>query len=109
VVPNIDQPAIGSACDMVVINGTPKMGDDACVVRLSAPSKAWPDGNDKSMFCHPQLNTCVRGCSTDADCPAAWVCDRRPETLAATKPKNNPQSNGRPICVNPTCGDSSGQ
>ncbi|MFI5308245.1 MAG: hypothetical protein ACHQ53_12870, partial [Polyangiales bacterium] len=109
VAPNIEQPAIGSPCDMVVINGTPKMGDDACVVRLSAPSKAWPDGNDKSMFCHPQLNVCVRGCNTDADCPAAWVCDRRPETLAATKPKNNPQSNGRAICVNPTCGDSSGQ
>ncbi|MFI5307897.1 MAG: hypothetical protein ACHQ53_11115, partial [Polyangiales bacterium] len=105
--PNIEQPAIGSPCEMVVINGTPKMGDDACVVRLSAPSKAWPDGNDKSMFCHPQLNVCVRGCNTSADCPAAWVCDKRPETLAATKPKNNPQSNGRPICVNPTCGDSS--
>ncbi len=94
VAPNIDQPAIGSACEMVVSTARLRWAMRV-LVRLSAPSEAWPDGNDKSMFCHPQLNVCVRSCNTDANCPAAWVCDYRPDTLAATSRKNNPR-NGLP-------------
>jgi hypothetical protein len=52
--------------------------------------------SDSSMFCHPDLNVCVQGCQTSDDCPAAWVCDKREETMAAT--------NGRAMCTNPTCG-----
>jgi hypothetical protein len=53
-------------------------------------------GTDNSMFCHPDLNVCVQGCTTSDDCPGAWVCDQRDETTAMT--------NGRAYCSNPTCG-----
>jgi hypothetical protein len=49
------------------------------------------------MFCHPEHQVCVLGCATNADCPPAWICDQRGETLAMT--------NDRAFCVNPTCGD----
>src|SRR5262249_2137550 len=71
---NVAQPSVGTACqDMMA---TVK-GDMACYVKLTQPSKKWMDGIDKSMFCHPKLNVCVISCQTDADCPAAWVCDNR--------------------------------
>jgi hypothetical protein len=101
--PSIQQPGIGSPCEKVVINGTPKTGDDACIVQLSQMTAKWPDGFDKSMFCHPKLNVCVQACSTDADCPAAWVCDSRMTTLVDTASASH--MNGRKFCVNPTCGD----
>ena len=75
-------PTIGAAC-----GGT---GDAACLVTLL-------DGSlDASMFCHPALNVCMRACATDLQCPAAWVCDGRPESLAS--------SGGKAFCVNPVCG-----
>jgi hypothetical protein len=49
------------------------------------------------MICHPELNVCVLTCSSDSDCPAAWVCDGRDKTKAS--------SGGPAICVNPTCGE----
>jgi hypothetical protein len=99
----IDQPTVGVGCQKVVLNGLTLSGDAACEVKLNKPTQKWPDGADKSMFCHPTLNLCVLSCSTDADCPAAWVCDDRPETLKATQRTGH--ANGTPICVNPTCGD----
>jgi hypothetical protein len=85
------QPEIGSACASVTLaNGKTLMGDAACAVQLM-------DGRtDTSMFCHPQLNVCVQGCSSSKDCPGAWACDTRDQTLAVTK--------GRAYCANPTCG-----
>jgi hypothetical protein len=100
----IEQPTVGSACDKVMLRGQTVTKDDACVVQLKAPTKKWPDGYDRTMFCHPTLNVCVLGCSTDADCPAAWVCDTRPETLKATSARPG-HPNGSAFCVNPTCGD----
>lgn len=61
-----------------------------CAVQLKG------GGTDTSMFCHPELNVCVQGCKASTDCPAAWVCDTRPETTDMT--------NGRGFCSNPTCG-----
>jgi hypothetical protein len=85
------QPEIGSACGSVTLaNGKTLMGDAACVVTLTNGQ------SDGSMFCHPQLNVCVQGCTSSNDCPPAWACDTRDETVAATK--------GRPYCANPTCG-----
>ena len=92
-----EQPTIGDGCDMAIIGGKPVDRDHACDVRLSRPSKKWPDGIDKSMICHQELNVCVLTCSGTGDCPPAWVCDDR----AATKMS----SGGPAICVNPTCGD----
>jgi hypothetical protein len=97
-----DQPTIGDPCEMVMRNSQTLRGDEACIVRLSAPTDRFPDGNDTSMFCHPENNVCVLRCETNADCPAAWVCDDREETLASTADQGG---NGRKICVNPTCGD----
>ncbi len=98
------EPSIGSPCDQVTRNGHMLEGDAACEVRLNAPTAQWPDGVDRSLFCHPQAHVCVLGCNTDADCPPAWVCDdKRPETLAATARPGH--ENGTAICVNPTCGD----
>jgi hypothetical protein len=52
---------------------------------------------DTRMFCHKELNVCVLSCETDADCPAAWVCDNRDESVMSAGDKK--------FCVNPTCGD----
>lgn len=83
------QPEIGTNCGGEV--GSDKVkGDAACIVTLQNGSQ------DTGMFCHPNFNTCVRGCTSDNQCPPAWVCDDRPETLAKT--------NNRAFCVNPTCG-----
>jgi hypothetical protein len=82
------QPEIGSTCGEV----DPKQphGDAACLTTLA-------DGTaDAALFCHPTLAVCVRRCTSDSDCPPAWVCDTRPETLATP----NLQS---AYCVNPTC------
>lgn len=85
------QPTIGNKCDEITTPaGQMLMGDAACAVTLKDGKK------DTRMFCHPELNVCVLKCATDADCPAAWVCDTRQETVDAAK---------QPICVNPTCGD----
>jgi hypothetical protein len=83
------QPEIGSPCSDVKQGTKTVSGDSACVVSLN-------DGStDKSMFCHPELNVCVKTCQSANDCPGAWECDDRPETLAAAK---------KAFCVNPTCG-----
>jgi hypothetical protein len=97
------QPSIGDACDGAGAGAQSVGGDQACEVALSAPTTAWPDAIDRSMFCHPKQNLCVRPCSTDTDCPEAWVCDLRSATLQSTISTQRPQ--GSPICVNPTCGD----
>jgi hypothetical protein len=94
----VEQPKIGDPCEEVMRNGMTLRGNEACLVRLANGM------NDDSMICHPDLNVCVQTCSTGIDCPAAWVCDSRPETLAATSESGE---NGPAICVNPTCGDSS--
>ena len=92
----IYQPSVGSKCDEFVVPtgysnaGMTLMGAQACEVTLQDGSK------DTGMFCHPELNLCVLLCSTDADCPAAWVCDSREVTVTGA---------GQPVCVNPTCGD----
>ena len=89
--PAVHQPMVGDGCDEGASGtGTTLSGDAACAVTLASGA------TDGSMFCHPEWNVCVRGCATDADCPAAWVCDARSETLAAS---------GRAMCVNPTCGE----
>jgi hypothetical protein len=99
IAPNYEQPKIGDPCEMVMRNGEILMGNQACLVRLV-------DGSmDDSMICHPDLNVCVLTCSTTTECPAAWVCDERPETRAGTAPDDS--GNGPAICVNPTCGGSS--
>jgi hypothetical protein len=102
--PGLVQPSIGSPCESVMRNGQTLKKDAACEVRLATPTKQWPDGIDRSMFCHPQQNVCALACSSNADCPPAWVCDdKRPETLmSSVRPGHE---NGTPICVNPTCGD----
>jgi hypothetical protein len=84
------QPSIGSSCAGEVGLEKPA-GDDACLLTLR-------DGTlDKSLFCHPSLNVCVQRCTSDTDCPPAWVCDDRPDTLQQVAPNGG-------FCVNPTCG-----
>jgi hypothetical protein len=84
------QPAIGDACRDVERAGGVVTGDLACVVELANGEL------DATMFCHPELNVCVRSCSSDADCPAAWVCDDRSERAGVA-------AGARPFCVSPTC------
>jgi hypothetical protein len=83
------QPEVGSACKGVVVGGRMLTGDAACVVALTS-------GQDTSMFCHPDLNVCVKSCKNAVDCPPAWECDDRKTTIMATA--------GKAYCVNPTCG-----
>jgi len=86
---SVPQPEIGTDCGGEIGTEKPK-GDDACVITLQN------NKTDSSMFCHPSYNICVRTCSSDTECPPAWVCDAREETMLAT--------DNRPFCVNPTCG-----
>jgi hypothetical protein len=86
----VPQPGIGTPCGTDVIGAT-VFGDAACVVTLK-------DGQqDHSLFCHPDLNVCVQACASSTECPAAWVCDTRPATIASAGGKGA-------YCVNPTCG-----
>jgi hypothetical protein len=87
--PDVTQPEIGTNCGGEAGTDKPK-GDDACIIKLMG------DKEDTSMFCHPVFNSCVQTCSSDTDCPPAWVCDRRADTFAVT--------DDRAFCVNPTCG-----
>ncbi len=83
-----ERASIGSACGGEVGSAAPA-GDAACLVQLA-------DGStDASLFCHPNLNVCVRACVSSLDCPPAWVCDERPDSLASAQ--------GRAYCVNPVC------
>ncbi|HKP56439.1 MAG TPA: hypothetical protein VJV78_06960 [Polyangiales bacterium] len=100
------QPQIGSACDDAApAPTTPTTGGSRGRGTTTTPpaTRGAPcaislrgGGTDTSMFCHPQLNVCVQGCESSDDCPAAWVCDKREETMTMTK--------GRAMCTNPTCG-----
>jgi hypothetical protein len=85
------QPEIGSPCRQVDTGERVLNGDEACVVTLNAGLSS----DDDSMFCHPDMNICVKPCQSATDCPAAWQCDTRDETIQVTA--------GRPYCVNPTC------
>ena len=86
-----DQPEIGSPCrDLVDDEGNPIPLEEACVVKLRGGA------TDESMFCHPELNVCVKRCQGKSDCPAAWVCDTRRDIME--------KAGGKAFCVNPTCG-----
>jgi hypothetical protein len=87
-----DQPVMGDPCDHVERGGRELSGDAACESLL-----------DQGLFCHPQLNVCVRGCGAATDCPSAFTCDDRTETVATTRSDARP--NGSPYCTNPTCGE----
>jgi hypothetical protein len=84
-----DQPQLGSECIDVKRGNRSISGDEACVVALSG-------NRDRSMFCHPEQNICVKSCQSSTECPPSWECDARPETTLA--------AGGKAFCVNPTCG-----
>jgi len=85
---DVPQPDIGSPCGPE----TEPNGDDACVVQRIS-------GSDRSMFCHPDKHVCVKSCVSATDCPAAWECDVRNQSVTVT--------GGRAFCVSPTCGSDS--
>lgn len=66
-------------------------GDAACVMTLANGTAL------NTMFCHAELNTCVQRCTSDTDCPPAWRCDDRPDSITNA-------GNKGAFCVNPTCG-----
>jgi hypothetical protein len=89
------QAKVGSPCESVTRRNPMKqemetvLGDEACQVFLTDNSV------DEKMFCHDGFKVCVLRCSTDADCPAAWVCDDRSPSADEA---------GGAYCTNPTCG-----
>ena len=87
---NNPPPTIGTKCEKDPTSNLSQ--DQMCQVQLMNGKV------DQSLFCHKQLNVCVQKCNTDADCPRAWVCDKRQQTVDPMK------GAGQPICVNPTCG-----
>jgi len=87
--PAVVAPNIGTACGGTIA-GDELSGDAACLVTLK------DNTIDARMFCHPALNVCMRACTTDRECPAAWACDGQPDALAS--------AGGRAYCVNPVCG-----
>ena len=85
-----DQPEIGEECVTVDANMMSVPDDSKCLIQLK-------DGStDESLFCHPKLNVCVKGCSGNSQCPAGWVCDTRARQVE--------EAGGRGFCTNPTCG-----
>jgi hypothetical protein len=111
VVTTVKQPNIGDGCgDLKDAAGNPIAPDSACAVRLADPHGGpSSDGFDRRMFCHPTRNVCVMPCSSAGDCPPAWACDGRAETVASTRSTlraatDNSRPSGSAICVNPTCG-----
>ncbi len=85
------QPEIGKECTKVDEDMVPVADDTKCIVELK-------DGTtDETMFCHPKLNVCVKGCTGNSQCPAGWVCDNRQQSVDATAGKGA-------FCTNPTCG-----
>jgi hypothetical protein len=93
---DVQQPAVGSACEKVTLRDRELSGDDACVVQLAQPINGSVE--DRTLFCHNESRVCVQSCTTTANCPASWVCDTRKESMDAT--------GGRAYCINPTCGSS---
>jgi hypothetical protein len=89
----VEQPTIGDSCTDEA--GAPD--NMLCAVTLANGQ------SDTAMFCHPENNVCVLRCTSDADCPPAWVCD----TGGETKLGRDAMSIST-ICVNPTCGDTGG-
>jgi hypothetical protein len=84
------QPEVGQTCSNMKDDGTPFADDNKCIIELK-------DGKqDTTMFCHPKLNVCVKGCTGTAQCPAGWVCDSRPQQVT--------EAGGKAFCTNPTCG-----
>jgi hypothetical protein len=98
---------IGDTCEELKNGATSH--DAMCWVQLADPTGgAQHDGIDRSMFCHPASNVCVRACASHGDCPPAWVCDDRTTTRASTAstlrdPADHSRDAGSAICVNPTC------
>jgi hypothetical protein len=84
------QPEVGTSCGTDQTMAGAPTGDAACVVTFNNGM------TDASLFCHAQTKVCAKQCMSDTDCPAAWVCDSRPDSVTA--------SGGKPFCVNPTCG-----
>jgi hypothetical protein len=87
---------VGSPCENVQLRNQQVTGDAACIVKLTQPVNGSIE--DRRMFCHAESQVCVQACNTTAECPAAWVCDDRSESMTA--------SGGRSYCTNPTCGSS---
>lgn len=90
---------IGSACDEIDAAGNVISSDAMCTV-VSAGSTGG-SAERSAMFCHPEHNVCVLGCTGDADCPPSWRCDSRPETIAETQTMSLPI--GQAFCASPTC------
>jgi hypothetical protein len=88
---DVEQPSIGDPCEMVRLRNREVTDDAACEVLLQGGEV------DNKMICHNEFKVCVLSCSTDADCPAAWVCDTRQPSVDAA---------GGAFCTNPTCGGS---
>jgi hypothetical protein len=83
-------PEVGKACAKMGPDMMPFADDKECIIELK-------DGNqDTTMFCHPALNVCVKGCTGAVECPAGWVCDTRQTSVTA--------AGGKSYCTNPTCG-----
>ncbi|HKP55265.1 MAG TPA: hypothetical protein VJV78_01015 [Polyangiales bacterium] len=58
-------PAIGDTC----LQWETLQGSDALCGNASG------DHGSGKLFCHPQSNRCVLGCSAARECPSAWACD----------------------------------
>ena len=88
-------PSIGAPCDRVAqppLTGI--LADDVqCQPAADVPKSDFSNG----MFCHPERHVCVRACTSDADCPAHWICDDGESEFSRTA--------GRAVCTNPSCED----
>jgi hypothetical protein len=78
-------------------NANKKIGD-ACQIREDKSDNC----GRANLICHPQTLICVQTCGSNVECPAAWVCDKRDQTV---KGSGSNRGTGKPICVNPTCGE----
>lgn len=73
----VHEPSVGSPCHVG--------GDAECTVVRSSGTR------DKSLFCQPELQVCVKSCTSDASCKQGWTCQR--------------DDGDRAFCVVPKCGE----
>jgi len=98
--PNVTSPpSIGSPCN----------ANEECHVALAVPAdcaRAFRSGDgftnctDTQMFCHATQKVCVAECANKSECLPGFECDGRQATVDPAL-----GGAGRPICVNPTCGE----
>jgi hypothetical protein len=108
---NLNPASIGSPCDTHENCHVTLATPESCIAGRVFRSPVPYQGGlcvDVQMFCHPAQKVCVAECGNKSECLPGFECDSRQATTGLTNGMPDPafpSGAGRPICVNPTCGE----